>query len=128
MLTEKDKQFLRYWESVRDRESTFKHKLLAGLPMALMFSLPVIIFFGVVKIFFPGWFTTATHQQTEIVVPGMTEKFMRLSNGDIMMIFIAVIVIAIGFSYFRMHYKWETNEQLYHELKTKEKKATGAAL
>jgi mannose/fructose/N-acetylgalactosamine-specific phosphotransferase system component IIC len=122
MINEKDRQFIIHWEAVRAQQRSFKHKFLSGLPMAMLFGLPVIIFFGVVKIFFPEWFTTATHRQTEIVVPGMTEKFMRLSNGDIMMMVIAIIVVVLCFSYFRMQYKWEMNEQLYQELKSKEKK------
>lgn len=128
MLTEKDMQFITRWERVREEESTFKHKFLSGLPMAFLFGLPVLIFFVVVQIFFPSWFTTATHKSTDIVVPELSEKFMKLSTGDVAMAFIAVIIVILFFSYFRMHYKWETNEQLYKELKSKEKKMHGAAL
>ncbi len=127
MLTEKNKQFIIYWEKVRLSESSFKHKLLSGLPMAFLFGLPVLLFFGAVKIFFPSWFTTASHKQTGVVIPEQTAKFMKLSNGDILTAFIAVIIIILFFSYFRMHYKWEMNEQLYNELKFKEKKLSGAA-
>jgi hypothetical protein len=127
MLSEKDKKFILYWEEVRQKESSFKHKFLAGLPVAFMFGLPVLLFLGAVKIFFPSWFTTAAHKQTDIIVPGMTEKFMKLSAGDIITTFIAVIIIVLFFSYFRMSYKWEMNEQLYIELKNKEKKMLNAA-
>lgn len=122
MLTEKDRQFIDRWQRVREEESTFRHKFLAGLPMALMFGLPVLFFFGVVKIFFPSWFTTATHKSNDVVVPEMTDKFMKVSSGDIWMVVIAVFVVIFFFAYFRMHYKWEMNEQLYKELKSKEKK------
>ena len=128
MLTEKDMQFITRWERVREQESTFKHKFLSGLPMAFLFGLPVLILFAVVRIFFPSWFTTATHRSTDIVVPELTEKFMKLSSGDVAMAFIAVFIVILFFSYFRMHYKWEMNEQLYKELKSKEKKMPGAAL
>ena len=128
MITEKDKQFITHWQKVRETESTFKHKFLAGLPMAFMFGLPILLFFGGVKIFFPAWFTTATHKQTELVVPETSDKFMKLSEGDVIVALIAVIIVILFFSYFRMHYKWEMNEQLYKELKSKEKKTTDAAL
>ena len=105
MLSEKDKKFILYWQQVRLKESSFKYKLLSGLPMAFMFGLPVLLFFGAVKIFFPSWFTTAAHKQTDIIVPGMTEKFMKLSAGDIITTFIAVIIIVFFFSYFRMSYR-----------------------
>jgi mannose/fructose/N-acetylgalactosamine-specific phosphotransferase system component IIC len=122
MLTEKDKQFIIYWEQVRETESTFKHKFLAGLPVAFMFGLPILLFFGAVKIFFPSWFTTASHKANNVIVPGMTEKFMKVSSGDMIAAFIAVFIIILFFSFFRKHYKWENNEQLYQELKSKAKK------
>ena len=128
MISEKDKQFIQYWENVRERESSFQHKVLAGLPVAFMFGLPVLIFLGVVKIFFPSWFTTATHKQTDVEMPDWSVKFMKLSSGDVIAVFVAVIIVVLFFSYFRMHYKWEMNEQLYKELKSKEKKAADAAL
>jgi hypothetical protein len=128
MLTEKDRQFIERWERVREVEGTFKHKFLSGLPMAMMFGLPVLLFFGVVKIFFPSWFTTATHKPNDVIVPEMTDKFMKLSSGDVLMVVIAVLIVVFFFAYFRMHYKWEMNEQLYRELLSKEKKSREAAL
>ena len=123
MLTDKDRQFIIYWEKVRLKESSFSHKILSGLPMALIFGLPVLFFLATVKIFFPAWFTTASHKQTDVVVPGLTEKFMKVSAGDITTAFIAVEIIVLFFSFFRMHFKWEMNEQLYKELKAKAKKS-----
>ncbi|GAB2814095.1 hypothetical protein [Ferruginibacter profundus] len=128
MLSEKEENFIIYWEKVREKESTFRHKFLAGLPMAFMFGLPILIFFGIVKIFFPSWFTTASHKQTEIATTEWSAKFMQLSNGDIIAALVAVFIVILFFSYFRMHYKWENNEQLYKELKSVQKKEQDAAL
>lgn len=128
MLSEKEEVFLRRWEAVREAEGTFKHKLLSGLPMASLFALPILLFFVIVKIFFPSWFTTATHKQTEVVVPELTQQHMSLSAGNVIMAFIAVLLVVLFFSYFRMHYKWENNEQLYKELKSIEKKQKDAAV
>jgi hypothetical protein len=128
MLTEKDREFIAYWEQARARESSFKYKLLTGLPVALMFGLPILICFAVVKIFFPSWFTTATYKQTDVTLPEWSAKFMKLTAGDMITAFIAVVIVILFFSYFRKHYKWEMNEQLYKELKSKEKKTTNAAL
>jgi preprotein translocase subunit SecY len=127
MLTEKDKQFILRWEQVREQEGTVRHKLLAGLPMASIFGFSILFFFMGVKIFFPSWFTTATHKSNDVVVPELTEKFMKLSFGDVVVAVIAVVIVVLFFSYFRMHYKWEMNEQLYQELKAREKKQTNAA-
>jgi hypothetical protein len=124
MLTDKEQQFIQRWEAVRETESTFRYKFLSGLPVALLFALPILIFFIVVKLYFPSWFTTASHKSNDVIVPGMTQDFMKISTGDVTMAFIAVFVIVLFFSYFRMHYKWENNEQLYQELKSIEKKTS----
>ncbi len=128
MLSEKEERFMQRWEAVREVEGTFKHKLLSGLPMASLFALPILLFFVIVKIFFPSWFTTATHRQTEVIVPELTAQHMALSAGDVVMAFIGVVVVVLFFSYFRMHYKWESNEQLYKELKSVQKKENNAAV
>jgi hypothetical protein len=127
MLTEKDKQFITRWEAAREKESSFTHKFFAGLPVAAIFGVSILLFFLSVKLFFPSWFTTATDKSSKVVVPEMSARFMKISTGDVIMAFIAVIIIVLFFSYFRMHYKWENNEQLYQELKNKEKKHSKAA-
>jgi len=110
MLSEKDRKFILHWETVREKEGSVSSKLVNGLPMALIFSLPVILFILAVYIFFPEWYT----------------KISNTSQGTFITIVIAVFLCVIFFSYFRMHYKWEMNEQLYQELKSKEKKLRGA--
>jgi len=104
MLSEKDKQFMRYWEKERLKQSSFTSKMLSGLPMAFIFSLPILLFVFVVYLFFPEWYT----------------KISQTSQGTFITIVIAVFICIAFFSYFRMHYKWEMNEQLYDELKSKE--------
>lgn len=74
--------------------------------MALLFFLPIIISVIIVYIFFPEWYT----------------KVSYIGSGTFFMIVIAVIIAAVFFAFFRMHYKWEMNEQLYKELKQKLKK------
>ena len=110
MLSEKDQEFIIHWEKVRMKESSALRKLMSGLPMAIIFSLPILLLVLVVYIFFPEWYT----------------KISSTSQGTFTTIVIAVFLCIIFFSYFRMHYKWEMNEQLYEELKSKQKK-TGAA-
>ena len=105
MLSEKEIKFLRYWEQNRERENTFERKLTGGLPMALIFSLPIILSVLVVKLFLPEWYT----------------KISNTSPGTFITIIFAMIVVALFYSFFRMQYKWEMNEQLYQELKSKER-------
>ena len=111
MLSERDKQFLQSWEKERDGFSTISSKLLRGLPMAMLFSLPVILFIFVVYIFFPDWYY----------------KISQTSPGAFITVVIAVILCIVFFAYFRMHYKWEMNEQLYKELKSKVAKTEQAS-
>jgi MFS superfamily sulfate permease-like transporter len=107
MLSEKDKVFMAYWEKEKERRKTFSARLIDGLPMAALFSVPILLFITTVYLFFPEWYT-------------------RISSrlpGSITTIVIAVIICILFFSYFRMQYKWEMNDQLYRELKQKASKS-----
>ncbi len=101
MLTEKEMEFMRHWEQVRGRESRFMSKLGRGLPMAMLFGLPVILSLVAVYILSPDWYA----------------KVSASASGVFETLVLAVILIILFFSYFRMHFKWEMNEQLYLELK-----------
>ena len=104
MLSEKDKKFITHWEKERERQKTIPAKLIAGLPMAILFCMPILLFITAVYFFLPEWYT-------------------RVSNslaGSMATIVIALIICMLFFSYFRMQYKWEMNEQLFRELKHKE--------
>ena len=107
MITEKDKAFLRYWEQNRDFENTFKRKLSGGLPMAILFGLPIILLIVVIRIFLPDWYM----------------KISSTSSGMFFTAVVAMIVVVLFYAYFRMQYKWEMNEQLYQESKSKENKS-----
>jgi hypothetical protein len=107
MITDKEKEFLRYWEKSRENENTFFSKLGRGLPMAILFGLPIILLVLVVRLFFPDWYM----------------KISQISPGMFITAIIAVIAVVLFYSFFRMQYKWEMNEQLYKELKNKENNA-----
>lgn len=104
MISEKDIAFLRYWERTRDIENTFLSKLTRGLPMAILFGLPIILLIVVVRIFFPDWYM----------------KISGTSPGMFASAVIAMIGVVLFYSFFRMQHKWEMNDQLYKELKSKE--------
>lgn len=106
MLSEKDLKFITYWELEREERAKFSNKLFSGMPMAFLFGLPILLSITIVYLFFPEWYT----------------KISNLPKGILPTIFLAVILSMLFFSYFRMQYKWEMNEQLYQELKSKQKK------
>ena len=79
-------------------------RILNGLPMALLFSLPILLLIFAVYVFFPEWYT----------------RISQSIGSAFEAIIVAVFLCVIFFSYFRMQYKWEMNEQLFGELKSKE--------
>jgi uncharacterized membrane protein len=106
MISEKDKEFVVYWEKVRVSENTFASKISRGLPMAFLFGLPIILSVIVVRLFAPEWYM----------------KMSATSPGAFITILFAMMIIIVFYAYFRMQYKWEMNEQLYNEIKAKQNK------
>jgi predicted tellurium resistance membrane protein TerC len=107
MLTDKDKAFIVHWEQVRLREASFMRKLLSGLPMALIFALPVLLLVIVVKMFLPEFET----------------RISKVPASTYVMVVLAVLLITLFYAFFRMHHRWEENEELYKLLKLKQKQA-----
>jgi hypothetical protein len=105
MLTEQEQAFVTYWESVRIEQSKMSSKLVRGLPVAVLFTLPILISVVAVELFSPDWFT----------------KISNKAIGSTWPILISLVLIIIFFSFVRMHFKWEMNDQLYGELKQKSK-------
>jgi len=110
MLSEREIAFIEHWKTYREPYNTFGSKLTRGLPVAILFGLPIILFILAVYIYFPDWYA----------------KLSNTSSGSFITIVVAVIIAILFFSYFRMHFKWEMNEQLYKELIYKQKKADAA--
>jgi hypothetical protein len=104
MISEKEIEFLRYWERNREHENTFISKLTRGFPMALLFGLPIVLSVVSVRIFLPDWYM----------------KISKTTPGMFFTAIIAMLIIVLFYSFFRMQYKWEMNEQLYKEIKSKE--------
>jgi hypothetical protein len=61
----------------------------------------------VVRLFLPDWYM----------------KISGTSPGMFLTAVIAMFGVVIFYAFFRMQYKWEMNEQLYKELKSKENKS-----
>ena len=69
--------------------------------MAMLFGLPILASVVVVYFLSPEWYTKVSRSITQVTVT----------------VIIAVILFMLFFSFTRMHFKWEMNEQLYQELK-----------
>ena len=105
MLTKEEQDFIIYWEGHRDKENTFKNKMIYGGPWGLIFALPILI-----AVIFHDWY----------------KRMIPISKTQIVLISICVAGIAFFYAYFRQQMRWENNEQLYKELKIKEQKAKTA--
>lgn len=106
MISDADKKFIEYWEERRVPESTFLSKLTRGFPMAMLFGMPIILVVVVVRIFLPDWYF----------------KISQTSPGMFVTAVVAMMCVVVFYAFFRMQYKWEMNEQLYQELKAKQRK------
>ena len=107
MLTDDERRFVTFWEKNKELHSTFTSKLLRGLPMACMFGLPILLLIACVYLFLPEWYT----------------KISKTSPETFLIVTLAVFAAIFFYAFTRMHFKWEMNEQLYKEIKYKEKKA-----
>ena len=103
MLNDEENSFFQFWDKVRLEYSTTSSKLKRGMPSAILFSFSIFLSLALVFFLSPSWYT----------------KISQRAGGATMAIIIAVILIAFFFSYFRMHYQWEMNEQYFKELKIK---------
>jgi hypothetical protein len=103
MLTTEETDFLKFWGEVRVEYSQTSSKVKRGIPAALLFSLSILGSLVLVFFFSPEWYT----------------KISQQASGSTIAILVAIILTAFFFSYIRMHYQWEMNEQYYQELKHK---------
>ncbi len=105
MLTDNEKQFLEYWEKNRDKEKKLFRQLLFGLPIGLLFVIPIIINFS------SGWYKRAN----------MWARGHADDNIGTVLVIAALIILVFVAIFFKRH-RWEMNEQAYHELKAKQER------
>lgn len=105
MLTDQEKMFVNYWEANRDREKKFSHLLLFGLPIGMLFGLPIFI------ILFSGrfWFKRADMVANTRLNP--------------IVLIIAVIMIIIFIAIFYKRHQWDMKEQQYRQLRAKDRQS-----
>lgn len=97
MLTDEEKNFIKYWEDNRSKRKRFIAQLALGLPLGTVFV--ILIFIN----FFSGWYKRA---QMEL-------------NTDLSLfpvLLIAALLIVIFIAVFSTRHKWDRNEQRYKEL------------
>src|SRR5580700_8452601 len=97
MLTQREKDFIRYWEANRLRRKKVFRQFLIGIPIGLLFVIPIIINFS------SGWYKRADMEA-------------HSSDFNPMVLFVALLLI-VGFTaIFYQRHKWDQYEQRYREL------------
>ena len=104
MLEEHEKRFIEYWEKKRLTERKTLRQLLVGIPLGLLFAIPILI------VLFSGrfWYKRADAAANAQLNP--------------IVLIIAVLLIAAFFAIFYKRQQWESKEQYYKELKAREQK------
>jgi sterol desaturase/sphingolipid hydroxylase (fatty acid hydroxylase superfamily) len=97
MLTQQEKDFIGYWERNRDRQKKKVRQFLVGIPVGLLFAIPIFINFA------SGWYKRAA---------------MVANTGDFnpLVLLLALLLIVVFIAIFYQQYKWEQHEQQYREL------------
>lgn len=103
MLDTKEKLFVDYWELRRLVEKRLVYQLMTGLPVGLLFSLPILF------ILFTGryWFKRA--------------DMIANSQMSPVLLVVAVLIISAFVAVFYKRHQWEMKEQQYRELMERER-------
>ena len=99
-LNEREIAFMTYWEQNKNREKKVLNQLLVGLPLGILFGLPVLINL------FLGWYKRAEMEANTQLNP--------------VILITAIVLIIVFVAIFSRKHKWEMKEQYYQELKRRQ--------
>ncbi|MDP9042151.1 MAG: hypothetical protein M3N30_09220 [Bacteroidota bacterium] len=103
MLSKDEEAFIVYWRLNRDKQKRTFRQFLLGIPLALLFVIPIVINF------FSGWYKRA-------------KMMSRTSDFNPGVLLLALVLIVIFIAIFSRKFKWEQNEQKYIELLAKKER------
>ncbi len=101
LLTEDEKKFLAYWEANRLRERKLTNQLMYGLPMGILFAVPIILNFLMGRF----WYKRA--------------DAVGMSQFNPTVLVVAVLLIVVFIALINRRFRWEKLEQQYLELKAR---------
>jgi hypothetical protein len=96
-------KFLAYWEANRLREKRITTQLMYGLPMGILFAVPIIVNFLLGRF----WYKRA--------------DAVGMSQFSPSVLVVAVLLIAVFIALINRRFRWEKLEQQYLEIKSREK-------
>lgn len=97
MLTPEEEAFIVFWEQNRDRRKKVFRQFLVGIPIGLLFVIPIVINFA------SGWDKRAD----------MEANSSDFSPGVLL---VALLIIVAFTAIFYQRHKWDQHEQKYREL------------
>ncbi len=103
-ISEEERKFLVYWEQQRLKDKRVTNQLMFGLPIGILFSIPILVNFFMGKY----WYKRA--------------DAVGVSQFSPSVLIIAVLLITVFVALLNRRFRWERLEQQYLELKAKEKK------
>ncbi len=104
-ISEEERKFLAYWEHQRLKDKRLTNQLMFGLPIGILFSIPILVNFFMGKY----WYKRA--------------DAVGVSQFSPTVLIIAVLLITVFVALLNRRFRWERLEQQYLELKAKEKKS-----
>jgi uncharacterized membrane protein len=101
MLNQQEKDFIIYWQKNRDRQKKTFRQFLIGIPIGLLFAVPIFINFT------SGWYKRAA---------------MMTSTPDFnpLVLMVALLIIIAFIAIFSKKHQWDMREQQYRELLAKQ--------
>ncbi len=98
MLSERERVFMEYWEANKEKERKTFRQLLIGIPVGLLFAVPVLV------ALFSGrfWYKRAEAEANSETSP--------------VVIIVAILLIAGFVAIFYKKHQWDMKEQRYREL------------
>ncbi len=102
MVTDEEKRFVAWWRENRDKEKKVLRQLAIGLPIGLLFAVPIIINFA------SGWYKRAD----------MWARSHTDDNTGVVLA-VAILLITTFVAIFYKRHKWDMHEQEYLHILTK---------
>lgn len=106
MLSQKEQEFVNYWKGRREKEGRFVWQLMTGIPIGLLFSMPIFIIVLTGRF----WYKRA--------------DMVAISKLSPVVLILAVMLIACFIAVFHRRVQWEKKEQQYLELQQRERNGT----
>lgn len=101
-MDERERLFVEYWEARRLKEKSLVYQVLTGLPIGLLFGIPIIL------VLFSGRFW---YKRADMVAN---------SESSTIILMIAILLIALFVAVIYKRHQWEMKEQQYLEIKARE--------